>query len=312
MTSRRPTIEDVARAVGVSRQTVSRALNDQGRIDPETKRKVLAAVAELGYRPSRFARGLVRQDTVTVGVVVPPLTNPFFPELVTGITSAVRAWDGQVLLGVHDGSPSDALSTLERVQSQCDALIVAVPDAPYPGITLPVVRVDGEVGPPDWPAITIDYPGGASLALAHLAARGHRTVAVIDSEGCAGSPRRVSFVTEAPDHGLTCAGVAMAPETFAGGTAAMTELVAAHPEVTAVFAFNDVIAVGALRAAGGRAVIGCDDLLLAEVVTPPLTTVRIDTYRLGELAADRLRALLNGDQPGDSVLPCTLTVRASA
>lgn len=325
--SKRPTIEDVAALVGVSRQTVSRALNNQGRIDAETKRKVLEAVERLGYRPSRFARGLVRQDVITVGVVMPPITNPFFPELVTGIAAAVRAWDGHVLLGVHDDSAEDELRTLRRVHAQADAVIAYVtqdvPEIAALSATLPCVRIDTDYGPSNWPGVDIDYEGGVRLALGRLADTGHREIAMLDAPmtSCGGA-RREAFLRLAPDHGLYSAGVIECEASFQGGADGVARLLEAHPSVTGVLTFNDVIAVGALRGAQrlGRAVpddlavIGFDDLALAEVVSPPLTTVRVNTRQLGELAAGRLKLLLDGvpaaDLPPARLSP-TLTIRAS-
>jgi LacI family transcriptional regulator len=330
MTRRRPTIEDVAREVGVSRQTVSRALNDQGRIDPETKRKVLAAVDVLGYRPSRFARGLVKQNVVTVGVIVPTLDNPFFPEVIGGITSVVRQWDGQVLLGLSEETPDGEYQALQYIQTQADAVIGCLfrddPRASALAATFPCVRVDGQYGPAAWPGIRIDYETGVRLAVERLARTGHREVGMLGAVGRPqGYSRRDAFLRLASEYGLRCdpSRIIDCEQSYTGGMDGLNRLLTDRPEVTGVFTFNDLIAIGALRGArqrgitvpGDCAIIGFDGLALGEIVSPQLTTVRIDAHRLGVMAAEHIRLLLDGTTPSDlplTTLTPSLRIRESA
>lgn len=120
---RRETIHEVARSAGVSRQTVSRALNDHDGIDDSTKQRVLNAALELGYRPSRFARGLVRQDTTTVGLVIPDLLNPYFTEVAAAALEAARARGWHVVVYDHADSAEEELGTLQVIGSQVDAVV---------------------------------------------------------------------------------------------------------------------------------------------------------------------------------------------
>jgi LacI family transcriptional regulator len=115
---KRVTIIDVARAAGVSRQTVSRAMNDKGEISPETRDRVLKAVEELGYRPNRLAQGMVTQRTKTVGLVMADITNLFFPEVARGVQDVCRQHDYNVLMCNTDDDPQEEMKTLNSLMAQ--------------------------------------------------------------------------------------------------------------------------------------------------------------------------------------------------
>lgn len=319
---RRVTIHDVARSAGVSRQTVSRALNDKGEIQDSTKQRVLDAARELGYQPSRFARGLVRQDTVTIGLVIPDLLNPFFTEVAAAALAAAgeRGWH----VVVHDtsDSPEKERATLRVIGSQVDAVIgyFSSPEDEIDRGTrgVPVVLVGREHHAPRFGSIRIDGADGIGEAVAHLAARGHRRIGMLDHQGRPEpSDRCAWFAAAAAAHGVDADAVTGAHQSVAGGEAALPRLLAAHPDITAVLTFNDVIAVGALRAArrlGRRvpqelAVIGFDGLPLGDLVEPALTTVSLDIGQLGALAVAEAARLLAG--PGESAAGASLVVRGS-
>jgi LacI family transcriptional regulator len=311
---RRPTIEDVARYTGVSRQTVSRALNDKEDIRPETKARVLDAATLLGYRPSRFARGLVRQDVITLGVIVPDITNPFFPELVAGVATTVeeRGWEWQILLGLTGGTRERELAALRRMSVQADAVagylfhddgVIADFQA-----QMPCVRFDTSFGPATWPGIRIDVEGGLRQTLGRLAETGHREVGMLDSASpIPGWSRRDAFLRLAPQYGLRLDLNRVEPSehSFASGAEAVGRLLERCPEVSAIFAFNDVIGAGAVLGAqrlgrsvpDGLAVVGFDGLDLGELVSPPLTTVQLDRHRLGALAVQQVKQMLDGASP---------------
>ncbi|MEW2545574.1 LacI family DNA-binding transcriptional regulator [Streptomyces sp. NPDC047002] len=323
------TIHDVARSAGVSRQTVSRALNDKGEIQGATKQRVLDAARELGYQPSRFARGLVRQDTVTIGLVIPDLLNPFFTEVAAAALEAagLRGWH----VVVHDTSddPDKERATLRVIGSQVDAVIGYFSsseeeiDRGTRGV--PVVLVGREHRSPRFSSIRIDGADGIGAAVGHLVARGHRRIGMLDHAGRPEpSDRRAWFAAAAAAHGVAADAVAGARQSVEGGEAALPRLLAAHPDVTAVLTFNDVIAVGALRAArrlgmrvpGDLAVVGFDGLRLGDLVEPALTTVALDIGRLGALAVDEAARLLSAPEhpvPGAALeVHGTLLPRASA
>ncbi|MGW5721162.1 LacI family DNA-binding transcriptional regulator [Amycolatopsis sp. NPDC003865] len=326
---RRVTIHDVARSAGVSRQTVSRALNDKAEIDGTTKQRVLDAARELGYRPSRFARGLVRPDTTTIGLVVPDLLNPFFTEVAAGALAAARARGWHVVVYDTAGDDEQELATLRVIGTQVDAVVGYFSrseddlDRFTPGV--PVVLVGREPRLPRFSGISIDGEDGVREAVAHFVARGHRRIGMLDDDRPEPSVRQVWFRRAAAEHGIAVAPgwIGRAAQTVDGGGAALASLLAAHPDVTAVFAFNDVIAIGALREArrfGLRvpddlAVIGFDGLALGTLVDPELSSVAIDTRGLGALAVEQAARLVTGAAPlqrGELVVRAGLHLRESA
>ena len=327
MERKRVTIHDVARSAGVSRQTVSRALNDKAEIDGTTKQRVLDAARELGYRPSRFARGLVRQDTTTIGLVIPDLMNPFFTEVASAALDAARKRDWHVVVYDTADSAEQELGTLRVIGSQVDAIVgylsqpEEVLDRYTPG--LPVVFIDRDYHNPRFSSIRIDGEEGVREAIAHLVAAGHRRIGMLDhNRRPEPSIRQHWFAAAAAEQGLDVV-VTGADQSVEGGALALETLLAAHPDVTAIFTFNDIIAIGAIRharTAGLRvpadlAVIGFDGLELGSIVEPQLTSVQLDTRRLGALAIEQVARLLSGADPltpADLVVRASLLVRSSA
>ncbi|WHT22835.1 LacI family DNA-binding transcriptional regulator [Crossiella sp. CA-258035] len=327
---KRVTIHDVARSAGVSRQTVSRALNDKAEIDGGTKARVLEAARALGYRPSRFARGLVRQDTVTIGLVIPDLRNPFFTEIAASALEAARALDWHVVVHDTTDQAEQEIATLRVIGSQVDAVVgyFSQPEAEIERHIggLPVVFLGREHRNPGFSSIRIEGERGIAEAVAHLIAAGHTRIGMLDhNRRPAPSIRQRWFQSAATAAGLELdpAWVLGADQSVAGGAAAFAELHAAHPELTALFTFNDIIAIGALREArrlglrvpADLAVIGFDGLELGALVEPPLTSVAIDTNRLGRLAIEDVARLLTGERaaaPEDLVVCGELRLRGSA
>jgi len=325
---RRATIDDVARAAGVSRQTVSRALNDKGEIGAATKQRVLDAALELGYRPSRFARGLVRQDTITVGLVIPDLLNPFFTEVAAAALEAARGRGWHVVVYDTGDRVEEERGTLEVIASQVDAVVgyLSLREDEIGKLTrgLPVVLIDREQHAERFSAIRIDGEEGVHAAIRHLVESGHRRIGMLDHAARSEpSIRHNWFVAAMTACGLDATTMSRADQSVEGGESALKELLAAHPDVTAVFTFNDIIAIGALRAARrlGRqvprdlAVIGFDGLQLGTLVEPPLSTVALDTRELGALAVEQTARLLTRSGPlshDESVVRAALRLRESA
>ncbi|MEV5532800.1 LacI family DNA-binding transcriptional regulator [Streptomyces prunicolor] len=315
---RKITINDVAKSAGVSRQTVSRALNDKDEIDSVTKQRVLDAARALGYRPSRFARGLVRQDTMTIGLVIPDLLNPFFTEVAAAALEAARTRGWQVVVYDTGDRAEEELGTLQVISSQVDAVIgyFSCPESELEKFTrgMPVVLI-GREQRTRFSAIQIDGAAGVHAAVAHLVAQGHTRIGMLDHHTRAEPSIRYKwFTTAATAHGIEAGLMVPADQTADGGGSALKALLADHPDVTAVFTFNDIIAIGALREARrlGRsiprelAVIGFDGLQLGALVEPPLTSVALDTRRLGALAIEQVARLLSG---GEALAADDLVVR---
>ncbi|WP_030976195.1 LacI family DNA-binding transcriptional regulator [Streptomyces sp. NRRL S-1824] len=325
---RKVTINDVARSAGVSRQTVSRALNDKDEIDGSTKQRVLDAAHELGYRPSRFARGLVRQDTTTIGLVIPDLLNPFFTEVAAGALEAARARGWHVVVYDTADRAEEELGTLQVIASQVDAVVgyFSCSEDELELFTrgVPVVLIGREHHTARFSSIRIDGEAGVHAAVAHLVAAGHERIGMLDHDGrTEPSIRREWFTTAAAAYGIEAGMVVGADQSADGGGEALRTLLTAHPDVTAVFTFNDIIAIGVLREARrlGRsvpqdlAVIGFDGLQLGSLVEPPLSSIALDTRKLGALAIDQVARLLTGMNPlgaDDLVVRAELRLGGSA
>ncbi|MFE4666474.1 LacI family DNA-binding transcriptional regulator [Streptomyces sp. NPDC056716] len=326
--ARRVTIDDVARRAGVSRQTVSRALNDKAEIGNSTKQRVLDAAQALGYRPSRFARGLVRPDTTSIGLVIPDLRNPFFTEVAAAALEAARARGWHVVVYDTADNPDEERGTLEVIGSQVDAVVgyFSRPEDEIDRLVrgVPVVLIGREGPAVRFSSIVVDGSAGVERAIGHLVAGGHRRIGMLDHAGRAEpSIRYVWFRAALAAHGLGEGPVRRAAQSVEGGERTLEELLAEHPDVTAVFTFNDIIAIGALRAGrrlGRRiprdlAVIGFDGLQLGALVEPALTSVALDAHRLGTLAVHQAARLLTGTGPLDvesEIVRAELCVRESA
>jgi len=323
MTGKRVTIRDVARSAGVSYQTVSRALNDKGEIDSGTKQRVLDTARELGFRPSRFARGLVRQDTTSIGLVIPDLLNPFFTEFASAALAAARLRGWHVVIYDTADDPEQELGTLRVIGSQVDAIVgylsapAGVVDQHTAG--LPVVFIEREQAGTTYGAISIDGETGVRAAIAHLVALGRRHIAMVDHERPEPSTRQEWFHTAMTAHGLT-GRVVRGRQSFDGGRDALDALLGDGAPLDGLLAYNDVIGIGALRRAraigldvpADLAVIGFDGLALGELVEPPLSSVRIDTRRLGTMAVEQVARMLDGEPPEVATLTGELLLRGSA
>lgn len=316
---------DVARLAGVSGQTVSRVANGSPRVDPTTRARVEAAMAQLGYRPNRSARALRTGRTGTIGVVVRTLASVGNTRMLEAVTAAASARDHAVLVvtlsETDDRVAADAAFAALRDHGVDGAVVLneatpTIHDAAEPGF--PVVAVDADASD-RFAAIASDHAGGAASATAHLLALGHRTVHhIAGPDGSLAARERERGWREA----LEAAG-APVPEVLRGDWTAQTareiaDGLVADPAVTAVFAANDQMALGALHAAHavGRhdlAVAGFDDVVDAAHYWPPLTTVAQDFEGLGSTAIRLLLGLLDGEPtPPHTVVPTRLVLRESS
>jgi LacI family transcriptional regulator len=335
------TIGDVAERAHVSTATVSRVLAGVGRARPETEARVLAAARELDYRPSGVARSLKRQTTETLGLIVTDIENPYFPELVRAVEDAARAEGYAILLCNAADDPEREAGYLELlVERRVDGLIIAASSLGgrhaewLAAAPLPVVLVNTTAADVDLPSIHSDNRTGSRLAAQHLLDLGHRRFGyLMPPPRNVDGPVRLSGVRDAlADGGLDPASIAIATGAplVGGGEAAMLELLDRAPDVTAVLAYNDLMAIGALRAVRRRggsvpedvSVVGFDDVALAAYVDPPLTTLSQSTAEMGYWAvarlAERLRPRASGDGSGAGhgsaptvMLPVRLEVRGS-
>jgi LacI family transcriptional regulator len=326
-------MRDVARKAGVSIKTVSRVVNDQGEISDETRQRILAVIDELGYRPNLLARGLVTQRTRTIGLVVPDITNPFFPEVARGVQDAAQAREYNTFLCNTDENPKTELHTLRSLAAQgVDGIIISPCSLTGDNLTVfaeqfrPLIALNHLCEHPNIGLVLSKNEEGARLAVAHLVQTGHRAIGMV--AGLEASPlrgRRLrGFGEGLAAHGLPVVNehIVTGAPTLEGGYQAALQLLTQAPSLTALFAYNDLMAIGAIRAcqALGRrvpedcAIIGFDDNYVAALVTPPLTTVRLDKYEMGRQATAALFAMMDDPEarPAPHYLEVELVVRASA
>lgn len=330
------TVHDVARHAGVSIATVSRALNDRSRVSVETRERVLRVARSLGYQPNDLARSLAGMATQTIALLLPDITNPFFPELVKGVQTLADE-HGHLLLLCHnadDGGKARAdIGMLRR--KKVDGILLVAGTLRTKGIAqatcgVPTVVLDRHVPGLRSDLVTVDHRAGAKLAVEYLVELGHRRIVhVTGPSGVSSSKERHAGYEDA----LRAVGVEPDPELVVpgdfledGGYAAGRSLLQRGIEFTAAFAANDLSAIGlltslteaGLRVPADVSVVGFDGVHLTAYTAPPLTTVAQPVYDLGRRAAELLLdRLASGQAAGDVpnpqtvVLDTTLVVRKS-
>jgi LacI family transcriptional regulator len=317
---------------GVSVATVSRVFNDSAVVSPSRRDRVRKAAAHLNYWPHGAARSLITNRTHTIGVLLPDLFGEFFSEVIRGIDHAAREASLHVLLSSSHADSGELIAALGAMRGRIDGLIVMAPDVDAPRALqkshadMPLVLIDPGLDVRGCDTISISNSEGAYALVKHLFGLGHRRVATItgpagniDAEQrLAGYRRALQEHDAGRDPELEIPGDFREPS----GYEAAARLLALKPRPTAVFAANDYMAIGvmgALSDAGvrvpqGMAVGGFDDIAMSRYLNPPLTTVRVDAYGLGQRAAERLihgLADVDARKPVREVLPTTLMIRGS-
>jgi LacI family transcriptional regulator len=312
---RRVTIKDIAKEAGVSPQTVSRAINDKGEISPQTQERILRIAERMGYRPNSIARSLATRRTQNIGLVVPDVVNPFFAGVARGIEDAAHQANYNVFLCNTDESIERETSAIHSLEAQrVDGLILCSSRLSEPQLlTLasryqPLVLINRHIDHPQTGSVCVDDAKGAEEAIRYLLQLGHRKIGFLAGPTASHSGRErlrgyrsaiAEYTSDLPsDWHIHCA-----PQVE-GGQAAAQALLNSTPELTALFAYNDLVAVGALRACEegnlkvpkDLAIIGCDDIPLAALVSPALTTIHIPTYNLGQQTMNLLLNLVEQDQ----------------
>lgn len=326
---RGPSMADVAKAAGVSGQTVSRVANGRANVDAATRDRVLSAMREVGYRPNSAARALRNGQFRTIGVIMADLSSVGNARTLDAVASAAGEADYSIsLMPLRATTERGVLGAIDRLGSQAvDGVIVLLEqhdldsrgfDIPH---EMPVVVVDSEARPGS-PTVDSDQTGGAAAATRHLLELGHRTVWHI--AGPAGSyaaeRREQAWRQTLQEAGADVPPVVRGDWTAATGYDIGRHLVR-HPDLTAVFSANDQMALGVLRALheaglrvpGDVSVVGFDDIPEAGSFWPPLTTVRQSFDRVGRVAVDLLVAEIESGRSAVKVPPVRteLVVRAS-
>jgi LacI family transcriptional regulator len=337
MLRRRVTLRDVADRAGVHPSTASRAINAHTRslVDDQTVVRVLEAATDLGYQPDSLARALKTNRTHTVGMLLPDLTNPLFPPIVRGVEDGLGGADYTVILANTDNDPDKERKVLGALLARrVDGLILAttlrdpstrIVDLLDEGV--PTILVNRTVDDPPVPSVLGDDRAGIGLAVDHLVELGHTRIAHVagPQQTSTGLLRHDSFVASMERAGLPAdRDRIVVAEWFREeqGAQACRTLLDRCPDTTAIVAGNDLIAIGCYDVAQEReleigvdlSVVGYNDMLFADKLCPPLTTIHVPHYRLGLRAAQLILDLINdGDVAPELVLlePATLVRRAS-
>jgi LacI family transcriptional regulator len=321
------TIYDIARLAGVNPSTVSRALSKPGRINIKTEERIHAAAKELNYRLNPMARALPTGRTQTLGVLLADITNPMFFDVVRGAERAARLRGYTLILAESQESGEREAEAAERVAPSVDGLILVTTrlgDDQIQDLAArkPLVvinrRVEGVHG------IVPQLEPGIGQALSHLADLGHTSIAFLSgpANSWMNRARWDVLLTEAPARGMSIVEIGPGVPTLDGGRAALSRVLASG--VTAVMAYNDLMAIGLMRAAqerglsipGQLSIVGFDDIFGSDFTSPQLTTIRTPLGQMGERAIRRTLELIaaGGEKPERAelpALPTELVVRGS-
>ncbi|MFB9680219.1 substrate-binding domain-containing protein [Streptosporangium vulgare] len=330
----RPSITRVARLAGVSATTVSHALNGRRPVADETRRRVLAAIDQLGYRPNVLARGLRTSRSQTIGLIIPDITNPFYPALARGLQDVLGPAGYDEIISNTDGDRELERAAIDQmIARQVDGLAFAVFHThaedllPVIGAGIPVVRLGGRLAQAGVDVVHSDDEGGAAEATRYLLERGYRRIGFVCGPHAEGpAAERVAGYRSA----LLAAGADADPRLVAhthfsraGGSSGTARLLDLPEPPDAVLCANDIMAIGALDTAEERglrvpadlAVMGFDDIEAASLVSPGLTTMANPAREIGQACARRLLERLRGgtaELSAETVIPARLVRRRSA
>ncbi|MGE8037126.1 LacI family DNA-binding transcriptional regulator [Lysinibacillus sp. NPDC093692] len=329
---RRWTIKDIAKQAGVSITTVSRVLNEKEEgMSPKTREKVLKVMEEVDFQPNQFARGLVTKRSKIFGLIIPNISNPYFPELCRGVEDEANEREYSLIIcnsDDHSDKEKRYLRLLE--EQQVDGIIFSAKDSlesldeeQLSRAKIPFVLVDRGKNEKNHASVFLDNDKGGYLAGKHLTELGHRKIA------CIIGPKSISLTNERLEgfkRALAESGVELLPSHIIEGDFQMemayqkSKDLLLKKEVTAIFAFNDVMAFGVYRMAHelsihiprDLSIVGFDDIPLVSALIPMLTTIRQDTYLMGREAVKLLIQKLENNETQSIMFNPTLVVRESS
>lgn len=337
MQKKRITLKDIARETGVHVSTVSRALDpiERKTITEEVAKRIQATAESLGYRPNRIAAGLRTNRTMTVGVMIPDITNVIFPPILRGIESVLEPLGYASIIVNTDSERDREIRLLDVLRDRgVDGIIHAAVLRSDPSIAsaardgLPVVTLNRKVEASDIPYVINDEDAGICQMLRHLRELGHTRIAHIagPQDLSTGQMRLAAFRRAAEDLDTEVDEDLIAVATRFDeqeGSRCLAELLASGKTFTAVLCANDRLALGAIEALRERgidcprhvSVTGFNDMPFLDLIRPRLTTVRIQQHGAGRAAAEILLRLLNGETADDvdieTILPVELVIRES-
>lgn len=324
-------IKDIAERVGVSITTVSLVLNNRNcRVSTETKERIFRTAEELNYVPNQIARSLATSETKTVGVIIPDITNPFFAEIAKGIGDALNQTGYTMFLSNSYNDSSQELAQIRKFQQHSvDGLIISSANSAQYDLTFerklstPLVILDRRISNFKRPRIEVDDFLGGYMATEYFLKCGHRRIACLaaDQLYANAKERHNGYCQALKDYGITVDKKLIFNSDFTINGGYEGGLQAIETDATALFASNDLIAIGcyqACREKGVRipediSVIGFDDISSAEHLSPRLTTIRQPIYEIGHTAVEMLLSLINDPNriPPNVVFPLHLIIRES-
>lgn len=329
--ARRPTIIDVARLAGVSKATAARVVNgDHTLVKPATRERVLQAAAQLGYERNAVAGSLRTDQTKLVALSIPDITNPFWPEVARGVQDGLERLGYAVVTVNTDWKADREQYYLKLVRrNRFDGLIInpaTVSNDALKNLHIPVVILGSGTYYPDFDSVGSDTRTAVAESLTYLYELGHQRIGL-----CAGRSRTNTerlrydgYIAFHARHGLPLDENLIIETEFSeqAGYDAMLRLMKNNPPPSAVFAANDILAIGTLRAAQAIgchvpedvSIMGMDDIYAASITSPALTTVVKPKYDIGRQAAELLIARMTSDEPPPPQhlqMPCRLVTRSS-
>ena len=331
-----PTLKDVAKKSGVSLGTASAVINNRSWVRENTRKRVLQAIEELKYKPNHSARNLRLKKTHTIGLIVPDITNPFFPQIIRIIDSLARKHGYLLILCDSNEDYTIGLETfITLLEKQVDGIILIGGIVRQKELTKyltdlkpHLVVIEKDYGIPEISTVCVDAEKGGYLATKHLLDLGYSNIGVItgplhdkNHRGSIGRYKGYQRALSESDIAIDPELVKEADFTYQGGFLAMQQFFKNGIHIRAVFAFNDVMALGAmdaiknhgLRIPHNIAIVGYDDIPEAKCASPSLTTIGLPKNQLGEIAFEiMLNRLQNKlDSPVKQVLQTELVIRDS-
>jgi LacI family transcriptional regulator len=323
----------VAKRANVSIATVSRIVNNQTGYSEKTKKKVLEAIEELGYQPNAVARGLINRRTHTIGVLFPKLSSTFVTDLLSGIEKATHEAGSSLIVCHTESNGEKTMKYLQLLnEKRIDGIIfTSAPliDEYYQYISkmnVPLVLLSTESYAYNVPYVKVNDRHAAYTATQYLIKQGHKDIGMISGNKddlIAGRPRIDGFISALQDHNLPYDEQKIVTNqgfSFSDGLGSLKTLLDQSPDITAIFAASDELAMGAISAAyqlgikvpDELSIIGYDNLSIAEMAIPPLTSVAQPLTEMGEVAANMLFEILNHDKVVESrIMPHQIKERNS-
>ncbi|EOD00843.1 LacI family DNA-binding transcriptional regulator [Caldisalinibacter kiritimatiensis] len=327
------TIKEIAEMAGVSKATVSRVLNDSKYVSPEIYSRVMKVIEETGYKPSFIARSLVNKKTKVVGLLIPDISNPFYSELVKGMVEVANKYDYNILLCNSFFNQKKEMDFLKLLwEKEVEGIIFMTHEITnkhrkfFEKYTRPTVTVNRKFWGFDIPNVDIDNFLAGYDATEYLVKQNHHRIAIVRaplSDETAGVERYEGYKKALEDYGIDFDEKLVKEGNFKADTGykAMEDLLELDSPPTAVFCVNDEMACGVINCVVEKglkvpediSVVGFDDIPLASMFIPSITTIRQPIYDMGALSMELMYKMIKGEKVESKtyVLPHKLVVRQS-